>query len=132
MKIFLVDDDISRMKLFKDYLEKFCSCKIVQARDPQEALKILQVNLDCDLISLDIMMTVKDPKFSAESDAGMDAGLLLLDKIHDTTKGRIPIVVLTARQDLKKLHNDERVLAYFKKPLSPREYYEKVKELLEG
>ncbi len=121
MKILYIEDDVYRNQPIVRYFKDVKNWAVILASSPKEALTQLEEESDIDLILLDIMMAADNSIDESKSEMGMSTGILLLDKIHKITKGSIPIVILTARQDLKYLKEDERVSDVLEKPVSAEE-----------
>ncbi len=116
MHILFIDDDIKRNRPLVRYIESSEHWEVDWAESPAKALARLEKPDDIDCIVLDIMMPPDDSIDQDRSIMGMDTGLLVLEKIDEITEGKIPVVVLTARQDMQRLETDQRVKEYLKKP----------------
>lgn len=132
MKILFIDDDVKRNLPLIRNLEYGQGWKITQERSPKSALQALQGEAKFDLILLDVMMPPDESVDRERSNLGQSTGLLLMEKIDEITQGKIPIVILSARQDLQEtLAQDQRVKAYLKKTMSEKEIIANIKEALQ-
>ena len=131
MKILFIDDDVKRNLPLVRNLEYGQEWKITQERSPKSALLALQGEAKFDLILLDVMMPPDESIDRERSNLGQSTGLLLMEKIHEITQGKIPLIILSARQDLQEtLAQDKRVKAYLKKTMSEKEIIAAIKEAL--
>lgn len=131
MNILLVDDDVKRNLPLVRNLEYGQGWKVNQERSPKSALQALRGEAKFDFILLDVMMPPDESVDRERSNLGQSTGLLLIEKIHEITQGKIPIVILSARQDLQEiLTRDKRVKAYLKKTMSEKEIINTIKETL--
>lgn len=129
--VLVIDDDIYSSKPLRDYFELVEEWEVVLATSPSEALATLERRLDAiDAIILDIMMPPDTAVDERRSQMGQATGILLLEAIGDATKGRIPIVVLSARQDLRSLEEEKKVSRYLQKPQTATEMVEVIQELI--
>ncbi|MBF0494590.1 MAG: response regulator [Candidatus Omnitrophica bacterium] len=115
-RILIIDDEADFRNVLKLRLEAN-GYEIIEAADGEEGLRVAEKET-VDLIILDIMMPKKD-------------GYTLLKefKIHKRTKN-IPVIVLTAKPDMKDLFAMEGIKHYFIKPFNCEEFLPKVKELI--
>jgi CheY-like chemotaxis protein len=122
-RILIVDDEPSVVMLMRLVLEK-AGHEALEAFNGKEALKVLGVEPADpaapipDLILLDVMMPVVD---------GYTVALTLKD--HPRV-GKVPIVVVTAKGDMRRLFESlPAVAGFFGKPFDPsllREAVEKI------
>lgn len=123
LSILLVDDDkIERLKFQKVCKEINLNINVFEAKNGEIALKILQEeNFAFDLIVSDLNMPRMD-------------GFEFLSALKKHKKSKyIPVVVMSTsetKNDLKKSY-ELGVSGYFSKPLSYKEYLNKVSSLLE-
>lgn len=123
LSILLVDDDkIERLKFQKVCKEINLNINVFEAKNGEIALKILQEeNFAFDLIVSDLNMPRMD-------------GFEFLSALKKRKKSKyIPVVVMSTsetKNDLKKSY-ELGVSGYFSKPLSYKEYLNKVSSLLE-
>ncbi len=132
MKILFIDDDVKRNLPLIRNLEYGQGWKITQVRSPKSALQALRGEAKFDLILLDVMMPPDESIDRERCNLGQSTGLLLMEKIHEMTQGKIPLIILSARQDLQEtLAEDKRVKAYLKKTMSEKEIIANIKEALQ-
>ena len=115
--ILVVDDEFRMRKLVKDFLLKE-NCKVLEAGDGEEAIKIFDENKDkINLILLDVMM----PKLD---------GWSVLRQIRQESK--VPVIMLTARgEEQDELFGFELgVDEYISKPFSPKILVARIKAIL--
>jgi DNA-binding response OmpR family regulator len=131
MKILLIEDDHRLSQTLGDYFEYIEGWEIVRAYRPAQALRELSERLvEIDVIVLDIMMPPDQAIDDKKSDYGQDTGILLLEKLELVAGGRVPVVVLSARQDLGWLKEQGRVKEYLQKTLTPEEIGEGIRQSL--
>lgn len=131
MNILFIDDDVKRNLPLVRNLEYGQGWKVNQQRSPKSALQALRGEAKFDFILLDVMMPPDEIVDRERSNLGQSTGLLLMEKIYEITQGKIPIVILSARQDLQEiLTRDKRVKAYLKKTMSEKEIIATIKEAL--
>lgn len=132
MRVLLIEDDHGLSRELGDFLEYVKGWTILRAYRPQEALEALSESVNTiAVVVLDIMMPPDETIDEKKSDYGQDTGILLLDKLEPKTKGIVPIVILSARQDLGYLKEQGRVQEYLQKTLTPEEIGESVLECVE-
>jgi DNA-binding response OmpR family regulator len=132
MKILLVEDDRQLSASLGDFFEYVEGWQVIRAYRPDSALKALEKDrADIDLIVLDIMMPPDDAVENKKSDYGQNTGILLLEKLRPLTGDKIPIVVLSARQDLNWLKSEGKVQEYLQKTLTPEEIVEGIQRIAE-
>ena len=115
--ILVVDDEFRMRKLVKDFLLKE-NCKVLEAEDGEEAIKVFDENKDkINLILLDVMM----PKLD---------GWSVLRQIRQESK--VPVIMLTARgEEQDELFGFELgVDEYISKPFSPKILVARIKAIL--
>ena len=115
--ILVVDDEFRMRKLVKDFLLKG-NCKVLEAGDGEEAIKVFDENKDkINLILLDVMM----PKLD---------GWSVLRQIRQESK--VPVIMLTARgEEQDELFGFELgVDEYISKPFSPKILVARIKAIL--
>ena len=115
--ILVVDDEFRMRKLVKDFLLKE-NCKVLEAGDGEEAIKVFDENKDkINLILLDVMM----PKLD---------GWSVLRQIRQESK--VPVIMLTARgEEQDELFGFELgVDEYISKPFSPKILVARIKAIL--
>lgn len=116
MKILIVDDEVLIRNVIKEYLihEKF---EYLEAKNGEEAIDIVKMNQQIDLIIMDIMMPKMDGCTASKE----------IKKIKD-----IPIIMLSARKEEydKLLGFEIGIDDYITKPFSPKELIARVKAVL--
>ncbi len=115
--ILVVDDEFRMRKLVKDFLLKE-NCKVLEAEDGEEAIKVFDENKNkINLILLDVMM----PKLD---------GWSVLRQIRQESK--VPVIMLTARgEEQDELFGFELgVDEYISKPFSPKILVARIKAIL--
>ena len=115
--ILIVDDESRIRKLIKDFLLKE-NCKVLEAEDGEEALKVFEENeKKIGIILLDVMM----PKLD---------GWSVLRQIRQMS--RVPVIMLTARaEEQDELFGFELgVDEYVTKPFSPKLLVARIKAIL--
>ena len=115
--ILVVDDEFRMRKLVKDFLLKE-NCKVLEAGDGEDAIRVFDENKDkIKLILLDVMM----PKLD---------GWSVLRQIRQ--KSQVPIIMLTARgEEQDELFGFELgVDEYISKPFSPKILVARVEAIL--
>jgi DNA-binding response OmpR family regulator len=117
-RIFLVDDELEMTQLIGALL-RMKGFEVESANDPHKALDRL-MSEDFDAAIVDLMMP------------GLD-GFSLIASVRSSPKGKIPIVVLSARNldDGERKSLMESGARYVVKPVSPNKLVEIVKRLLE-
>ena len=115
--ILVVDDEFRMRKLVKDFLLKE-NCKVLEAGDGEDAIRVFDENKDkINLILLDVMM----PKLD---------GWSVLRQIRQESK--VPVIMLTARgEEQDELFGFELgVDEYISKPFSPKILVARIKAIL--
>ncbi len=115
--ILVVDDEFRMRKLVKDFLLKE-NCKVLEAGDGEDAIRVFDENKDkIKLILLDVMM----PKLD---------GWSVLRQIRQESK--VPVIMLTARgEEQDELFGFELgVDEYISKPFSPKILVARIKAIL--
>ncbi len=113
MRVLIVDDEAG----IRDVIKEYCineDYETLEASNGIEALNILKLNKDIDIIILDIMMPKMD-------------GYTTLEKINELYD--IPVIMLSARADeMDKLQSfNMGVDDYVTKPFSPKELIARIK-----
>lgn len=115
-RILIIDDEPHIVKTIKDRLE-FAGYTVITAYDGEEGLK--KVNEEKpDLILLDILM----PKMDGYN-------FLRALKLDENIKD-IPVIILTAKAQMKELFVPEGILNYITKPFDQKELLEKISKAL--
>ena len=112
--ILLADDDKTLTRILKKFLEDQ-GFNILIADDGEEALKKLETTRP-DMVILDIQM----PKLNGYS--------FLFEMRKLERDARIPIIVLTCKEELEEIFRVEGVKEYFVKPIRNEELLEKIKK----
>ncbi|MCP4650434.1 MAG: response regulator [PVC group bacterium] len=115
-KILVVDDEVHVLKLLESRL-RANGYEVITASDGEEGLQKVSSE-NPDLIILDVVMPKMD-------------GYTFVRKIkYDTSIRTIPIIILTAKNELKELFELEGAKDYIVKPFKTEELLTKVKENL--
>lgn len=118
-KIMIVDDEKDILYLLRILLEKE-GYEVIEAQNGKIAYqKLIEQNISPDLIILDVMMPEMD-------------GYTLETKILESeTLSKIPVIILTAKGQMKDLFEISRnVRAFIEKPFESKKFIEIVKEAL--
>ncbi len=112
--ILLADDDRTLTKIVGKFLEDD-GYRVLVANDGEEALKKLE-EVTPDLLILDIQM----PKLNGYS--------FLFEMRKRERDARIPVIVLTGREELEDIFRVEGIKEYLKKPVGREELLSKIKK----
>jgi len=115
-KILIVDDEPAFVEMVKLRLEAN-GYDVITANDGEQALE--KVKEDPDLLLIDIMM----PK--------IDGYTLLRELRADNSTRTLPVIVVSAKPDLKDLFQIEGVHHYIVKPIETDEFLSTIREVLE-
>ena len=120
-KVLIVDDSSLIHQMYRLVLSRF-KCEIIDAMNGQEALDILAVQRDVQLILLDINMPVMN-------------GAQFLEKASSiglTTK--IPVIIISTEGKEEDTIRGLKLGArgYLKKPFNPADLYELIEKVLPG
>ena len=115
-KIIVIDDDQLNVKLVKSRLES-SGYEVITASDGDEGLTKIQQERP-DLIILDIQM----PKMNGYT------FMIEFKKLEDLNK--IPVLVLTAHEEMQPIFTLKGVRGYLVKPLNFDKLFEKMNALL--
>jgi CheY-like chemotaxis protein len=115
-QILFVDDDANLRLVLSDFL-KFEGFTVAVANSGEEALEKLS-ELSPNVIILDMSMP------------GI-GGLELLKRISDNSgKPRYPVLVLTARANMRNIFEDMHVDGFMSKPCEPQELISEIERIL--
>jgi CheY-like chemotaxis protein len=114
--ILVVDDELIVVQIAKRKLEER-GYEVMIAGDGEAALEKLKIKVP-DLILLDVQM----PKMNGYS--------FLMEKNKFPEFENIPIIVLTAYNEMEPIFRRHRIKAYLLKPLKLQDLLNKVEELL--
>jgi len=114
--ILIADDEALTRKTLRDYLERRIECKILEAKDGEEALVYLREN-PCDVMILDIRMPKK-------------SGIHVLDELKKLGKKIDTIVITGWDSGLVAEECIKREVEIIPKPFSFDEIYEKISRFL--
>ncbi|MCU0497676.1 MAG: response regulator [Anaerolineae bacterium] len=116
-RILVVDDEVGALTLIGIMLERG-GFSVLKAKDAQEALSVLSVNVP-DLIILDVMMPGTD-------------GITLCGMIRTQLKLDTPVLILSARRDADSVIRGMEAGAndYLPKPILHHDLVTKVKKML--
>lgn len=113
-KVLVIDDDRLSLTLIRFALKE-SRFNVVTAEDGQEGLKAVHSESP-DLIVLDIQM----PNMS---------GFEFMNELKATGKS-IPVIMLTANENMQEIFLSEGVKGYFVKPVEPSTLVAKIRECL--
>ena len=115
IKVLLVDDDFINLKLLQLMLKKNESIgEMVEARNGLEALTVLKVQPDVDLILLDIKMPIMD---------GIEC-LINLQSMQDLKN--IPVIILTTDESKKREAFGNGAFDFLLKPIRENDLKTKI------
>jgi DNA-binding response OmpR family regulator len=114
--ILIADDDRTLTKLLRKYLEDN-DFEVIVANDGEEALQKLE-HTRPDLIVLDIQM----PKVNGYS------FLFEMRKLEQSA--RIPVIILTCKEEMEEIFRVEGVKEYIVKPVRYEDLLEKIRKHL--
>ncbi|MBF0485739.1 MAG: response regulator [Candidatus Omnitrophica bacterium] len=115
-KILLIDDDRLNITLLKFSLKEK-RFDVISAGNGREGLEMVKVEKP-DLIVLDIMM----PEMS---------GFEFMNELKALPSGRdIPVIMLTANENMQDVFFSEGVKGYFVKPIDPPKLEAKIRQVL--
>lgn len=120
-KILVVDDSALIHQMYRLVMSRY-SCTIVDAMNGQEALDILAVHKDIDLILLDINMPIMN-------------GVQFLEKASAIgIVGRIPVIVISTEGKEEDTIRGLKLGArgYLKKPFHPSELHDLIDKIFNG
>ncbi len=119
LAILIVDDDMINLKLLKSMLMKSGNVKeVVEARNGAEAIDILKLRDDIDLILLDIIMPVM-------------GGIEMLKVVRaDDNLRQLPIVVLTTDETKKSEALECGANDFLMKPIRNSDLVKKISAVL--
>ena len=129
MKMLYVEDDVGRNRPFVNVLTNVLGWDVVWATAPAEAMMKLKIEKEFDIIVVDIMMPSDSEVGEEESELGMSTGIALIDRIRQVVPSGLPIVILSARQDLEYMVNSGIVQAYITKPIGANAFVEKLRAI---
>ena len=115
-KILIIDDEPEMVELIKLRLQAN-NLEVITASEGEEGLDKM-IKDKPDLVILDIMMP------------NMDGYSFLRETRRDPFIAKIPIIVLTAKPDMKDLFGLEGIKDYIIKPFEADELMQKIKERL--
>ena len=118
-KILVVDDSSLIHQMYRLVMSRY-KCEIVDAMNGQEALDILSVQNDIQLILLDINMPVMN-------------GVQFLEKASKIgLPGKIPVIVISTEGKEEDTLRGLRLGArgYLKKPFNPTDLYSLIEKIL--
>lgn len=115
-KILVVDDETAFIKMVRMRLEAN-NYEVIEAADGNEGLKKTREE-NPDLILLDIMMPHKD------------GYTMLHDLKMDEKTELIPVIIITAKANMKKLFEREDIEDYLTKPFDNVDLLQKIEKVL--
>ncbi|MEA3372554.1 MAG: response regulator [Campylobacterota bacterium] len=119
LKVLAVDDDMINLKLLKSMLMKAQDVEeVVEAKNGADAIDILKVRTDIDVILLDIIMPVM-------------GGIEMLKVVRaDENLNQLPIIVLTTDETKKSEALEAGANGFLMKPVRQNEVIAKIEQLL--
>ncbi|HEY3571162.1 MAG TPA: hypothetical protein VGP73_24770 [Thermoanaerobaculia bacterium] len=133
MKVLLIDDDSYWSKGFCDHAAIFESWDVLYASSPMEGIDLLVKNIDTiDAVLVDIMMTADDSVPEARDQGGLSTGLLLLKHLLPITGGKLPIILLSARQDVEEKEYRGQAVMLIQKNLPTKRVIEEIQTAIES
>jgi CheY-like chemotaxis protein len=118
-KILLVDDDKGIVEVVKKVLEEI-EYDVVTAYDGKEGLEKVKCD-DPDLIVLDIRMPLMN---------GYEFMRALREEKFNQNTPMIPVIMLTAKEEMKEVFKMEGAKGYLLKPVDPTSLIRKIQECL--
>lgn len=118
IKVLAVDDDIINLKLLKSMLMKISNVsEVLEAKNGEDALKILKSRDDINLVLLDIIMPIMN-------------GIEMLKIVRaDDTLSNIPVIVLTTDETKKSEALECGANDFLMKPVREKNVSEKIARL---
>jgi putative two-component system response regulator len=119
IKVLAVDDDIINLKLLKSMLMKLPNVsEVLEAKNGEDALKILKSRTDINLILLDIIMPIMN-------------GIEMLKIVRsDESLSNIPVIVLTTDETKKSEALECGANDFIMKPVREKNVSEKIARLI--
>lgn len=119
IKVLVVDDDIINLKLLKSMLTKLPNIsEVLEAKNGEDALKILKSREDINLVLLDIIMPIMN-------------GIEMLKIVRaDDTLSNIPVIVLTTDETKKSEALECGANDFIMKPVREKNVSEKIARLI--
>ena len=115
--ILIVEDDAATVELLRHFLESK-GLSVETARDGLDGLEKLRKGTTPDLVVLDVMM----PK--------LDGYSFLRELKQDAKLRTLPVIVLSAREMMRDLFEQEGVKDFVLKPYDPAELYKVIQKYL--
>jgi putative two-component system response regulator len=119
IKVLVVDDDIINLKLLKSMLMKLSNVsEVLEAKNGEDALKLLKSREDINLVLLDIIMPIMN-------------GIEMLKIVRaDETLSNIPVIVLTTDETKKSEALECGANDFIMKPVREKNVSEKIARLI--
>lgn len=119
IKVLAVDDDIINLKLLKSILMKLPNVsEVLEAKNGEDALKILKSRTDINLVLLDIIMPIMN-------------GIEMLKIVRsDESLSNIPVIVLTTDETKKSEALECGANDFIMKPVREKNVSEKIARLI--
>lgn len=119
LKILVVDDDMINLKLLKSMLMKTSKvAEVIEAKNGADAIELLKIHNDIDIILLDIIMPVM-------------GGIEMLKVVRaDENLRQLPIIVLTTDETKKTEALETGANGFLMKPIRERDLLPKIEQLL--
>ncbi len=119
LKVLAVDDDIINLKLLKSMLMKTSYVsEVIEAKNGADAIAVLKINDDVDIVLLDIIMPVM-------------GGIEMLKVLRaDENLTQLPVIVLTTDETKKTEALESGANGFLMKPIRERDLSMKISQLI--
>ncbi len=119
LKVLAVDDDIINLKLLKSMLLKTSYVsEVVEAKNGADAIAVLKMHDDIDIVLLDIIMPVM-------------GGIEMLKVLRaDDNMEQLPVIVLTTDETKKTEALESGANGFLMKPIRERDLSLKISQLI--
>jgi len=119
LKVLAVDDDIINLKLLKSMLMKTSYVsEVIEAKNGADAIAVLKINDDVDIVLLDIIMPVM-------------GGIEMLKILRaDENLTQLPVIVLTTDETKKTEALESGANGFLMKPIRERDLSMKISQLI--
>ncbi|RLA72608.1 MAG: response regulator [Epsilonproteobacteria bacterium] len=119
LKVLAVDDDIINLKLLKSMLLKTSYVyEVIEAKNGADAIAVLKIHDDVDIVLLDIIMPVM-------------GGIEMLKVLRaDDNMEQLPVIVLTTDETKKTEALESGANGFLMKPIRERDLSMKISQLI--
>ncbi len=119
LKVLAVDDDIINLKLLKSMLLKTSYVyEVIEAKNGADAIAVLKIHDDVDIVLLDIIMPVM-------------GGIEMLKVLRaDENMEQLPVIVLTTDETKKTEALESGANGFLMKPIRERDLSMKISQLI--